>query len=240
MSACDRPALHALVDGELDAAHQLAVEAHVAECPTCAAEFKRLNALREALRAPGVRHLAPPALARRIESMIAPAHAPRPAWPAGLIGAALAASLMVVVGLPMLNQARFENELVAGHVRSLLAAHLTDVASSDKHTVKPWFNGKVDFSPPAPDLSQQGFPLAGGRLDYLAGKVTPALVYRRRLHVINVFVRNGGAGLAGLIPRGDGYNLTAWREGGLSFYAVSDVAPADLARFEADFQAATK
>jgi anti-sigma factor RsiW len=147
---------------------------------------------------------------------------------------------MVVVGLPTINQARFENELVAGHVRSLLATHLTDVASSDKHTVKPWFNGKVDFSPPAPDLAAQGFPLAGGRLDYLAGKVTPALVYRRRLHVINVFVRNGGVGLAGLFPRGDGYNVTAWREGGLSFYAVSDVAAGDLAQFRTDFQAATK
>jgi anti-sigma factor RsiW len=240
MSACDRPALHALLDGELDAAHALAIETHAASCPACAAELRRLAAVREALRTGDARHPAPPALAQRIEAMIAPARAPRRVWPAGLLGAALAASLMLVIGLPILDEARFENELVAGHVRSLLAAHLTDVASSDKHTVKPWFNGKVDFSPPAPDLAQQGFPLAGGRLDYLAGKVTPALVYRRRLHVINVFVRNGGAGLAGLFPRGDGYNLAAWREGGLSFYAVSDVAAGDLAQFKADFQAATK
>jgi anti-sigma factor RsiW len=255
MSACgDKDLLlHGLLDGELDAANALICEAHLAECAACAAEFARLQALRSKLRTPGVSFEAPPALRARIAGVLdAPASPPRGsrrdvrpdgrpgrkrllAWAWGGSVAALAAALAFVlfVHLPRLGAA---DELVAGHVRSLLATHLVDVATSDRHVVKPWFAGKVDFSPPVLELADLGFPLVGGRLDYVQGRVVAAVVYRRRQHIINVFVWPVGAGQA--VPaagRRDGYNLLGWSRGGLQFCAVSDVDPADLLQLRAAF-----
>jgi anti-sigma factor RsiW len=130
-------------------------------------------------------------------------------------------------------------ELIDSHLRSLLASHLTDVASSDQHTVKPWFAGKSDVSPPAVDLASGGFPLVGGRLDVIAGKPVPALVYRRREHVINVFVLPASRGDLGTTLTRHGYTLRHWNEGDLGFWAASDAAPAELAEFERVFRAAT-
>lgn len=245
MSGCAewRARLQALIDGELDAAHAAEVEAHVAGCALCAPARAEALDLRAALRSPSARHTAPPALRARIEGTIGRTEGQvrrvdRGRWFSGFAGAALAASLMLIVGLPELSVQRLQDEMVADHVRSLLVGHLTDVATSDQHTVKPWFNGRIDFSPPVPELAADGFPLAGGRLDYVAGRVTPALVYRRRLHVINVFVRKGVPWPAIALPRGDGYHLESWSEGGLSFTAVSDVARGDLDLFRRDFLAA--
>ena len=260
MSACaDREGLlHGLLDGELDAVNTLACESHLRACPECAAEFERLQALRKSLRAPGVRFEAPIRLRGRIAAALEPLGAGntreklstrRPAavgrwwapWPvaAGAVAALAAASLawLVLAGWPGLRSTRIADELVSSHVRSLLAAHLTDVETSDRHLVKPWFNGRIDFAPPVIELSDRGFPLAGGRLDYIEGRVVAALVYRRRQHVINLFVwplRGSERSDTSSVAR-DGYSLTAWTGGGLQFWAVSDLGPADLQEFRQAF-----
>ncbi len=139
--------------------------------------------------------------------------------------------LAIFVG-PALRGDGLEEELVAGHVRSLQASHLIDVATSDQHVVKPWFDGKLDFAPPVIDLAQQGFPIVGGRLDYIDHRAVAAVVYRRGRHLINLFIwpsdRPPPAGRHTL----DGYTLLDWNKGGMSYWAVSDVNPNDLLLFE--------
>ena len=251
MSACPDKAmlLQGLLDGELDAVNAAACEAHLKTCEGCDAELRRLQALREAVTAPGVAYAAPERLRAGIESMLAaeatPAPRPKPRlapWMAGGVGTLsglLAAGLALMVVLPQVTEAGVERQLVASHVRSLMANHLTDVATSDRHVVKPWFNGKVDIAPPVPDLAADGFPLVGGRLDYIDGHVAPAIVYSRRLHTVNLFVWPAG----GRLPAGaravqrDGYSLVEWTQGGLRFAAVSDIDPGDLQQFKAAYVA---
>lgn len=276
MSACgDKELLlQGMLDGELDAVNTLAFEAHMRECPACAAEFDRLLALRNRLRAPEVKYLAPAALRARIRVSLeassgadaqkipstnaladsalraVPAQAaatrtsvvqpPRRRrfvpWMLGGSTAALAACLALVL-LVYVPGRGLGDELVASHVRSLQVTHLTDVETSDRHVVKPWFQGKVDFSPPIIELADRGFPLVGGRLDYLQGKAVAAVVYMRRQHVINVFVWPAGSSgaLARVPAHRDGYNLLGWRQDGLQFWAVSDLDAAELQQLRAAF-----
>jgi anti-sigma factor RsiW len=254
MTACaDREAmLQALVDGELDAANTLAMEAHLRTCPGCAAEYGRAVALRERLGAEDVRLAAPPALRARIENALEREAAPRAErppqrhwrpWAIGgwsLAGAMTAVAATLAVLLVQPAGPDLQDQLVADHVRSLLPGHLIDVATSDRHVVKPWFNGRIDFAPPVPELADRGFPLVGGRLDVVAGRVAPVLVYRRRLHTINLFIlpagRVAGEGRASASSP-PGYSILHWRQGGFDFWAVSDVGKGDLEQFRDAFTA---
>lgn len=248
---CDtsRPLIDAAVDGELDAVHALDVERHLEQCPDCAAERDRLVALRASLANAGLRYAAPSDLLDRFRAEIQPRS---PAWFRSVIRhRAIAASLLaaLTVGLiagRLTSSGQSESgitsrELVDAHVRSLLASHLTDVTSTDQHTVKPWFAGKLDYAPPVIDLAEDGFPLVGGRLDYLQGRPVAALVYRRRGHAINVYVLPARSDRPSTVrvTVHQGYHLEQWSRQGMQFWAISDVGPEDLAKFVAALQAAT-
>ncbi|MDE1146190.1 MAG: anti-sigma factor [Azospirillaceae bacterium] len=228
--------LHGLLDGELDAVHARNLEAHVAACPGCAAQLDDLRALRADLASADLRACAPAALRARILADIG-APVSRPAlprvprrWAAAGLGVAIAASLLLMV-LPAGRDEGLERQLIAGHVRSLQAQHLLDVPTSDRHTVKPWFAGKLDYSPPVPDLATAGFPLQGGRLDYQVGRPVAALVYRHGAHVINLYVWPTADRHAMTFTSRDGYNLMCLQAGGMAYWAVSDVNEAELRAF---------
>ena len=247
MSCADMTALlHGMLDGELDAVNAVQFERHLEGCPACTAEYRKQQALRAAIRQPAMFFRAPDHLRGAIERAI-----PAPVGSAGAtllrwrrlfgdwrLGAgtslALAASLALLI-VTSANNGGLQQELIAGHIRSLQADHLTDVVSSDQHTVKPWFNGKLDVSPPVVDLAEQGYPLAGGRLDYVDQHEAAALVYRHRLHVINVFVwpAPGAADAPVQATSHEGYNLLHWTRGELVFWAVSDLNAAELKEFQA-------
>ena len=258
MNAVSRPCperellLHGLADGELDAANALLMEEHLQSCGGCAATYHEIIRQKALLGNEGLRVQASPVLKDRIrfgiaaeeggakqtkpalQTMAARQTVSRNSWfpQAGIAfsAAALAASLLLFVTSQ--NPAPgLDDELVAGHVRSLLVSHLTDVASSDQHTVKPWFLGKLDFAPPVVDLAKKDFPLIGGRLDYIGGRVVPAIVYKRRGHVINLFV--WPAGKVKAVPETvEGYHLLSWTHGGFSYAAVSDLNPEELREFQ--------
>jgi anti-sigma factor RsiW len=240
--------INALIDGELDAGHAREVEAHVATCPTCAAKLAAFRAMHQAMAEADAKERAPAHLRRRIEAAM-PAAATRadrpgktrqPAWRTffgGLtvgtaLSAAVAASLFLGVFRDDAEQ-RIGGEVVSAHLRSLQPGHLTDVETSDQHTVKPWFNGKLDVAPPVIDLTAQGFTLLGGRLDDIDGETVAAVVYRRRQHVINLFVAQhlGAEHAAMARETRHGFNVRHWSEGGLDFWAVSDINASELDEF---------
>jgi anti-sigma factor RsiW len=250
MSACpDKELLlHALADNELDAGNVLALEAHVSTCAGCAAELAAIREVKAQLRAAPLAYTAPQSLLDRLDAALTEAEAPRaPArrrgigsetWVLSGTGAALAASLALVAFIP--TGASLQLALVDAQARSLEASHLVDVETSDRHTVKPWFNGKVDFAPPVVDLAAQGYPLVGGRLDRVDGKRVAALVFHRQAHVINLFIWPGDAPSAPSLQQKNGYNLVRWGQGGLVLWAVSDCDAAALTGFQKDFAAATR
>jgi anti-sigma factor RsiW len=243
--------LHALLDDELDAGHARDVEGHLAHCPRCAAQLDAYRAIRHAMSAPQLRYEAPMSLRRRIEAALPPVPAAprratnrRAALKGFVMGTALstaiAASLvMTVIGTD--QDQRVLGDVVSAHVRSLQGEHLTDVQTSDQHTVKPWFNGQLDISPPVVDLTAQGFTLIGGRLDYLDGKTVASIVYRRRKHVINLFVADGAASenQKAKLETLQGFNILRWTVSGFEFFAVSDINPEELQEFVDKFEAAS-
>lgn len=254
MSNCSEHTLllNGLIDGELDAANSVMIETHIKTCAGCAAAIRRLEAIRAQLADPRMCYAAPPSLLNgiltRLEAEPVPklghrsTHRVPIRWFAGGALSALAASFALFMAVPQLSTSGFQEQLVASHMRSLLATHLTDVATSNQHVVKPWFNGRIDFAIPVVDLAEQGFPLLGGRLDYLGDGIVPALVYKHRLHTVNLFIRPA----SGAVPPVDfsasrrGFSILGWNDNDLEYWAVSDVSPSDLKAFEKAFKASTR
>ena len=235
--------LDAYLDRELDAAAAMDVRGHLDECAAC----RRLVAEREALgrlvrTAPY--YAAPDQLRARVLAQTTRSGATR-----SILTWAAAAVLAVSVGAGGLSLLRtpsgrgggMADAVVDGHVRSLMASHLFDVESTDKHTVKPWFLGKLDFSPPVTDLTAIGFPLVGGRLDYVGGQPVAALVYQRQRHTINVFVSRAQDDL---VPQAGiqsirGFHVRHWAHDDMSFWAVSDLNEAEFTQFCAALEASS-
>ena len=248
---CDEASvlMHALIDGELDAGHARELETHIASCAGCAARLRDIHALRRMMTPASLRYAAPAGLRDRIEGKL-------PAAPAAVasrrsvvkgfaLGAtvsALAASGLLVMVMRTDDERRVLGEVVSAHLRSLQAQHLTDVLSSDQHTVKPWFNGRLDVAPPVIDLTAQGFTLLGGRLDYADAKPVAAIVYRRRVHVINLFCAPAPASVRRVAKMQSlhGFNVRSWTDNGLNLWAVSDLNTEELTEFGEKFEAAVR
>lgn len=232
--------LHPYLDDELGVADAIRFEEHLAECAECRSTREQVLALRKALRSADLRFEPTDALASRVSAALRQSAAPRRAPFRSNNWMAIAASVVVAAGLSVLFMSRnsahvdlMAREIVDSHIRSLQANHLMDVPSSDRHTVKPWFQGKVDFSPPVADLAAQGWPLEGGRLDYIQGKPVAALVYERRKHQVNVFLWPAGGH-----PDEDfrqqseqGYQIVHWISSGMNYWLTSDVNGAELLDF---------
>jgi anti-sigma factor RsiW len=231
------------VDRELDLIKSLELERHLSECGACSERQASLLALRSALST--VYHTPPASLQRRVMSGVRKAgktgampRAPM-AMPWRWIGVAASVALVLVVSWSVVRlSARpspddvLEREVVSNHVRSLMVDHIADVPSSDQHTVKPWFNGKLDFSPPVIDLDEQGFPLVGGRLDYLDSRAVAALVYKRNQHVINLFIwPTRESDRSEQTETHQGYNVIHWCQTDMSYWAVSDLNANELREF---------
>jgi anti-sigma factor RsiW len=236
--------LHALIDGELDAGHAREVEDHIAGCPACAAELAAYREMSKTIAAADLRYAAPPLLRKRIEAALPKEQMPNRravlrGFAMGSAVSAIAATGLVAIVLRNDDAQRIEFEIVSAHLRSLQAGHLTDVISTDQHTVKPWFNGKLDVAPPVVDLTSQGFTLIGGRLDYVDARPTGAIVYRRRAHVINLFVAQTASTerRPAKIDAIQGFNIRSWSDRGLNYWAVSDIAADELAEFGEKFEA---
>lgn len=252
--------IQADVDGELTPAEAARVGAHVETCPGCAAAQARLldlsarlrrelpyhatsEDLRTAVRA-RIAAVATPEARRAGERVVRTVpwwkRLPRPRLTGGAtFGAGFALAACVVLALVLPGSGGLPDAVVAGHIRALQPGHLMDVASTDQHTVKPWFDGRLDYAPPVKDLKAEGFPLAGGRLDYLAGRPVAALVYGRRQHFIDLFVWPD-SGRVDREPAGDsrnGYNVVRWTRDGMAFWAVSDLNAQELADFVRVWQA---
>jgi anti-sigma factor RsiW len=228
------------LDGELDAAQKAEVEAHLSECASCAAVHRRLSELGSDLRTLAPRYAAPEHLQGRVLSAVRKEARTRQGWRFRPSTAwALAASVLLAVSaawnVKLLQSQRnaAENtaqEIVSSHVRSLIGAHLLDVPSTEQHTVKPWFNGKLDYAPDVKDFAAAGFPLIGGRVDYIDHRPVAALVYKRREHVINLFVWPSNSPLAAP-EAANGFNLVAWNKAGMDYCAISDLNQAELRQF---------
>jgi mycothiol system anti-sigma-R factor len=245
--ACEQPKthLHAYLDGELDASGMAAFEQHLGTCADCAAALAAEEALRRSLRQAELYERAPESLRRKVRVATAALPARTSAHPGAWRWLAVAAALIIALlggsrlfspAIKSPQQAAWTTTLLDAHLRSLQPGHLTDVESRDQHTVKPWFDGKLDIAPPVRDFATDGFPLLGGRLDVIEGRTVAALVYGRRKHIVNVFVWKSQDS----VPYSDsgerqGYRWVSWEKDGFTFCAVSDTSLADLQQLKTLF-----
>jgi anti-sigma factor RsiW len=248
--------VHSYLDGELDLVRSLELEEHMKTCERCAQELHSQQTLRKSLRTSNLYEAAPEGLEERIRAGLprnkgVAARNRRASDGRGisldsnrthrggraLEWLAVAAAVLIAVVLTLRyfpdmagrRPAVLAQEVIAAHIRSLQPGHLLDIESTDQHTVKPWFNGRVDFSPPVLDLAEQGFPLIGGRLDYLNHRDVATLIYQRRKHIVSVFIWPVDSAVK---PPGsmsaEGYNVMSWQHAGMNFCAVSDVSADEL------------
>jgi anti-sigma factor RsiW len=246
-----REFLDAYVDRELDVVTTMQFERHLSECVGCRAISQQYQDLHGTVRAKIPYFEAPEELEKKIRAQVGPAGRGQdrivgrewfPRWRGWAIAASLAT--LLIFSVVLVNVARrpsgsqiLADQVVASHIRSLMANHLADVVSSDQHTVKPWFSGKLDFAPVVKDLASDGFPLAGGRLDYIDNRPVAALVYKRRQHTINLFLWPSSDSDSG--PRTTtikGYNVVHGTRSHMTYWAVSDLNAAELSQFVRDLE----
>jgi len=238
--------IDAYIDNELDVSAVVQVRQHVRDCSRCRQLLESRKVVQTLLGNPQVRFEAPDSLSGKIQSILpAASSGTKPQTRAGSavpwfsVPLAMAAAITILLGLVFLFQNgilnrslgnRLETEVISSHIRSLLATHLLDIPSTDQHTVKPWFAGKLKFSPPVQDFADNGFRLIGGRLDFINGREVAAVVYQRNKHVINLFIWPSESSRT-TATQGfarDGYNVLDWARGGFEFWLVSDVNAKDL------------
>jgi len=231
------------VDGELDLVRNLEIERHLGDCATCTSLHRDALELHSRIRQEVPYFRASPDLQQRVKAVtrvkqMETKRAWVPVWTWS--GAIAAVVLLTIITVGLVRRAAdssrdqmITQEIVADHVRSLMANHLTDVTSTDQHTVKPWFHGKLDFAPPVDDFAAEGFPLIGGRLDYLSGRPVAALVYQRRQHPINLFVwtTEGKYPEKPTLQARQGYNIFLWTRDGMTYCAISDLAADEMQTF---------
>jgi anti-sigma factor RsiW len=233
--------IHGYLDGELDLVKSIEIEKHLAHCLRCAQSYEALRSLQSQLSDNTLRFEPPANLEKRLRTALRREEKPQPSllrWKWLVAATSLLAAVVLIWSVVVFSSRPSQDdvlaqEVVASHVRSLMADHVADVLSSDQHTVKPWFDGKLDFSPTVKDLSQQGFSLYGGRLDYINNRPVAALVYQRRQHSINVFVwpTTGAPAATGKASEQQGYNVIRWSRAGMTYWAVSDLNLAELQQF---------
>ena len=246
---CSRDLIEAYMDEELDPASRAAVEEHISTCQACSEAHARFREQSASIRSAAPYYRAPAQLQQSVREALRRAAADESAamrrstpwrWLAIAASILLAVSVSWNIRRPQTQTA--EKDLIAqnvlsDHIRSLIGTHLLDVPSTDQHTVKPWFNGKLDFSPDVKDFASQGFPLIGGRLDYLTGRTVAALVYRRRQHVINLLTWPADASQVddSHFSR-NGYNAVHWTYRSMTCWAVSDIGINELEQFKDLYQ----
>jgi anti-sigma factor RsiW len=242
ISKCKHELVQAYADAELSLSEALEVERHLETCDRCSTSYRDQKALSTAIAENSLYHKAPKSLIDRLEMELAISEesSPEPVrsitrrrpetfWRA--LSLAASAAFLIVLGAGIITRLNLPSaedrtiqDVVSNHIRSLMVSHLADVASTDQHTVKPWFNGKLDFSPQVQDFAADGFPLIGGRIDLVNDQPVAALVYRRNKHYINLFVWPSTTVSGPEVAASQrGYNLIHWIGSGMNYWAISDV-----------------